>query len=217
MEITIPVFCKTGILADSDWGNDERWEIINKTVSGNQMFKNSDDFIKGDCYYPITIGTKKCYSYIYPNSCDKPLIRNNEESELMVERLKCEDQHFWDYFLEEENFRKLIELGKGKIIPSRKEMYLFLPPETIDYNKIPEDYKTTIHQRREMTIRADIYFGYRYEQIKYMINNAIKKIYIGLLEYSGYKEIENENDLFCSLNEEEITFLEHEILGLEIG
>jgi len=208
----IPVFCKTGLQADSGWGNDERWEITNKEVPNNQVYTNSNDLVGGNRYYPIKIGTKRCYVY-QTNNIDKLQNRNIEDLEMMVEHLTCEEQTFWDYFLEEENFKKLIEFGKGENIPSCKEMYSFLPPETINYNRLPEDYETTIHQKREMTIRADIHFGYQYERLKYRIKNAIKMIYIGLLEYSGYKEIETEQFTIA----DEITFLEHEMLGLEIG
>lgn len=210
--VTIPLFCCTGWETRSKWGGCERWEIKDIQVPEDELLdKNPNRAHKEGGYFPVRFGHRSCYAKVRPGK-DKPLEKELEGWERLLDELQSDDQNFWEHFLDENNFNKLIEFGTRPGIPSRGEMYSLLPPESINFNRLPDDYKITIHQKREMTIRADIHFGYQLENLQYLIKNAIKSIYIGALEYSGYKDLEDWNIVL-----DDITYTEHQLLGLELG
>lgn len=210
--VTIPLFCCTGWNKNSKWGGCEQWEIKDIEVLEEELLdRNPNRAYKEGGYVPMRFRNRSCYARVRSGK-EKPLEKELEGWERLLERLQSDDQDFWDHFLDEDNFNKLIDFGTRHEIPTREEMYSLLPPESINFNRLPENYRVSIHQKREMSIRADIHFGYQLENLQYLIKNALKSIYIGVLEYSGYKDLE---DWITILDD--ITYTEHQLLGLELG
>lgn len=127
----------------------------------------------------------------------------------MVDRDIDEIDPFWDYFLDEENFKKVLFLASNF---DKKELIKLLPPQTIDFNKNSEG--LTIHQKREMALRCCLNLSSEYlalDENNEISFYSLKILYMGILEYAGY--IELSSGIYFN---EPLTFSEHLMVGMEL-
>lgn len=124
-----------------------------------------------------------------------------------------EDDLFWEFFLEEENFKKLLHFADENIhIINIYDFDNFIPNPEVNLNNIVNP---TIFQKREGVIRSILYCALCYPDNTSFIlrlKNAIRILYMSVLEYSNY--CEKTDDLYFS--DMNVTYIEHEMMGLLI-
>ena len=91
---------------------------------------------------------------------------------------------FWEYFLEEDNFKDFIKLTQLKEV-NPEDLHKILPKNFIEFEGLIAK-KWTINYKRENAIRTFLYFSLKhYPKINYT-QECLKILYLGLLEYAGY-------------------------------
>jgi hypothetical protein len=200
MTSTIPVFKK---LQNGTWGSELTTVSIDDIDNGNYMQMKYGGFHMQD-------------NIIY---IQKRKIKNKTIDPVNIDVQQQQNSPFWDYFLEEENFNLIVSLGKNNFKLFNEEILrelIDIPPVT-NFDK-PRMTGFSIHEKREMTIISNLSILLKYPRMTCYddtLKTILKTIYMGILEYSGYSEQQQQQN-WVQFNDD-ITFLEHKLLGLEIS
>ena len=217
--IVVPILTKI-----SGNGFDEEWKIIETEL---QEFETLDDFRK--CTLPNGV---EFYTHMKKIKKKEPAI-GIEELETRMNQMNTypgvvEDVPFWEHFLEEENFNLIVGMGKKdfKLFDEEVMRNELLSEKFIgsgpDYNFLSsiKDREFNIHEKREMTIRANLSLSLKFpdqNENNKMLKGILNTLYMGVLEYSGYAENSGNWVQYDIKRDGPLTFLEHKMLGMEIG